>query len=255
MNDKLKEKESLVQPVKLGSKMNSFHQQIIKGAAVAATLPTGVTSTGVPSFADMSTTVIFPDCSGSMSDICGDSTYNDPKNTLKAKIEFCKDAINSFIDNSFAGATKVGVASFPEQVVVEPTFALHEVKQACSGLRASGGTPMSEPLDYVLSEWKTVTHGIVISDGAPDSIDEVLKLAEQYKLRGIKLDAVHIGDRDENGEALMKNITTITGGIYIKFSNVKAFADSFKFLTPKYRLQLQTSKNPTALLNAAEVKI
>jgi uncharacterized protein with von Willebrand factor type A (vWA) domain len=114
---------------------------------------------------------------------------------------------------------------------------------------------MEEPLDYVLQEWTGVSHGIVISDGCPDVPEEVLRTAQAYKVKNIKLDAVHIGDKDEQGESLMKNIATITGGIYIKFTDVKAFADAFKFLTPKYRLQLTTSKDPIALLGAAEVKL
>lgn len=248
MTDKLDDKKvisppsSITQPVKLGSKLNSFHQQVQQGAKQAATQSS--IPMGVAGVADMSTTVIFPDCSGSMSDIVGSGS----------KVDFCKDAVISFVDNCFTGATRVGVASFPEQVVVEPTLDLQSVKQASSGLRAAGGTPMAEPLDFVLNEWKP-THGIVISDGAPDSPDEVLTLARAYKEKGIKLDTVHIGDKDEQGESLMKNIATITGGVYIKFTDVNAFTANFKFLTPRHRLTLTTHKNPVALLGASEVKL
>lgn len=237
MTDKIDDKtKSLVQPIRLGSKLNSFHQQVAKGANA----PTLSTPASVSSFADMTTVVIFPDCSGSMKG---------------QKIQMCRDALNTFIDNCFIGATRVGVASFPEQVVVEPTALLHEVKRACSALSASGGTPMADPLDFVLHEWTTVTHGIVISDGAPDTPNEVLAIAQAYKAKGLKLDAVHIGDEDKNGETLMKQLAEITGGIYIKFTDIASFARNFKFLTPKHRLALTTSKNPLALLGAAEIKL
>ena len=113
---------------------------------------------------------------------------------------------------------------------------------------------MADPLDYVIDEWP-LTHGIVISDGCPDSQTAVLASAERYKQKGVKLDAVHIGDKDEQGESLMKNIATITGGVYIKFTDLDSFAKNFKFLTPKHRLTLTTSKNPIALLGAAEIKL
>lgn len=256
MSDEVKDKKaptSITQPVRLGNKLNSFHKQVLEGAKVAQAYSNVNTN---PTYADMSSTVIFPDCSGSMSDIVGGSgeygrgRSNEPRN----KVYYCREAVTTFIDNCFAGATKVGIASFPELVVVEPTLDLLTVKQAASGIDATGGTPMSEPLDFVIDEWP-ITHGIVISDGAPDSPKAVLDAAKRYKDKGIKLDAVHIGDKDEQGESLMKQIAEITGGVYIKFSNVKNFAENFKFLTPQHRLTLTTSKNPIALLGAADVKI
>ena len=241
-------KTQLVQPVKLGSKMNKFHQQIADGAKVAAQTQT---STGTPSFADMSSTVIFPDCSGSMSDPASGDYGSRSESHDKAY--FCREAVKTFIDNCFLGATKVGLASFPELVVVEPTHDLAAVKLAADQITPTGSTPMSEPLDFVLDEWP-ITHGIVVSDGSPDSVAAVESAAKRYKDKGVKLDAVHIGS-DTGGEACMKMIAETTGGIYIKFTNVKAFADSFKYLTPRHRLTLTTSKNPTLLLNAAEVKL
>lgn len=254
MTDDLKDKKAVPtaigQPVKLGSKMNSFHQQVAK-AASAPPLPTGAGSPTGGGFADMSTTVIFPDCSSSMWEFV-DAPYGSHEKG-KSRADLCRDAVNTFIDNCFLGSTKIGIASFPELVVVEPTPILVDVKKACEAIRDTGSTPMHEPLDYVLTEWP-LSHGIVISDGRPDDENAVLALAKQYKAKNIKLDAVHIGD-DAGGEELMKMIAELTGGIYIKFTDVTAFAKNFKFLTPKYRLQLATSKNPIALLGASEVKI
>jgi hypothetical protein len=249
LKDKTKSPTSIAQPVKLGSKLNKFHQQVAAGAKVQ--LPSA-SSTGTPSFADMSSTVIFPDCSGSMSDIV-ENTYGERQSETHNKSYFCRQAVNTFIDNCFLGATKVGLASFPELVVIEPTLDLNTVKSAAQAIEPSGSTPMHEPLEFVIDEWP-ITHGIVVSDGSPDERSLVLAAAQRYKAKGVKVDAVHIG-ADHGGEELMKQLAEITGGIYIKFTDVKAFAESFKFLTPKYRLQLTTSKNPTLLLNAAEVKL
>lgn len=248
VKDKTKAPASLTQPVRLGSKLNAFHQQIAAGAKVQVP---STTSTGTPSFADMSSTVIFPDCSGSMSDaVAGNYGRED---TLQNKSYFCRQAVNTFIDNCFVGATKVGLASFPELVVLEPTHDLNAVKIAARAIEPTGSTPMHEPLDFVLDEWP-ITHGIVVSDGSPDDVHAVEEAAKRFKAKGVKLDAVHIGS-DHGGEATMKMIAETTGGIYIKFTDVKAFAESFKYLTPRHRLTLTTSKNPIALLGAAEVKI
>lgn len=242
MNDtKDKVNNPLVQPVKLGSKMNKFHQQVAEGSKVAqATAPT---STG--GFANMGVTVIFPDCSGSMGGL--EEGNHD-------RIFFCKQAVNTFIDNCFIGATQVGIATFPELVVIEPTLNLAKVKSDCEALDSTGSTPMHEPLEFCLDEWSTMTHGIVVSDGCPDSVQAVQSVIKKYRDKGIKLDAVHIGS-DRSGESVMKEIAETTGGIYIKFTNVAAFAQAFKFLTPQHRLTLTTSKNPMLLLGAAEVKI
>jgi hypothetical protein len=259
MTDDLKDKKvtqnSLAQLVKLGSKLNSFHKQVIEGAKTAQQYASAASPTST--YADMSTTVIFPDCSGSMSDIVGgDNRYGHERGSEhRDKVYYCREAVTTFIDNCFAGATRVGIASFPELVVVEPTLDLSVVKHEAQAIDATGGTPMDEPLDFVIHEWTSVTHGIIISDGCPDSEQAALAAAQLYKEKGVKLDTVHIGDKDERGESLMKKIAELTGGVYIKFSNVKNFAENFKFLTPQHRLTLTTSKNPIALLGAADVKL
>lgn len=258
MSDEVKYKKdapsSITQPVKLGSKLNSFHRQVIEGAKQAQSYA-NASASPTSTYADMSTTVIFPDCSGSMSDVVGGSAYGSERGSeLRNKVYYCREAVATFLDNCFAGATRVGIASFPELVVVEPTLDLTLVKQAARAIDATGGTPMDEPLDFVIHEWP-VTHGIVISDGCPDSEASALAAAQLYKEKNVKLDTVHIGDKDERGESLMKKIAELTGGVYIKFSNVKNFAENFKYLTPQHRLTLTTSKNPTALLGAADVKL
>ncbi len=261
MSNDLKDKTkslpaSLTQPVKLGSKLNAFHQQIANGAKVEEQIKNAPPSP-TASYADMSSTVIFPDCSGSMADIVDGSNYG--KSGHEGSVEshdksyFCREAVKTFIDNCFIGATKVGLASFPELVVVEPTHDLLTVRAAAGAIEPTGSTPMHEPLDFVLDEWP-LTHGIVISDGSPDDRNAVLEVAKRYRAKGVKVDAVHIG-QDTGGEELMKSLAETTGGIYIKFTDVAAFATAFKFLTPKYRLTLTTSKNPVALLGAAEVKL
>jgi hypothetical protein len=254
MSDEVKYKKdapsSITQPVKLGSKLNSFHRQVIEGAKTEQQYSSAANPTST--YADMSTTVIFPDCSGSMSDVVGGYAHGGSE--LRNKVYYCREAVATFLDNCFAGATRVGIASFPELVVVEPTLDLLTVKHAAKAINATGGTPMDEPLDFVIHEWP-VTHGIVISDGCPDSEKAVLNAAQLYKEKNVKLDTVHIGDKDELGESLMKRIAELTGGVYIKFSNMKNFAENFKYLTPQHRLTLTTSKNPIALLGAADVKL
>src|SRR5580692_6859260 len=197
--------------------MNKFHQQIAEGSKVEQQLKNA--PSGVSSFADMSSTVIFPDCSGSMSDHVGND-YGSGNRESHDKAYFCREAVKTFIDNCFIGATKVGLASFPELVVVEPTHDLLVVKHAAEQIAPTGSTPMAEPLDFVLDEWP-ITHGIVISDGSPDSVAAVEDSARRYKAKSIKIDAVHIG-ADTGGESLMKMIAETTGGIYIKFTDVKA---------------------------------
>jgi hypothetical protein len=207
--------KAITQPIKLGSKLNRFHQQVTQGAKEAERI---ASAPSVASFADMSSTVIFPDCSGSM----GEQVGNEYGSEHHDKSFYCRQAVDTFLDNCFAGATKVGLASFPELVVLEPTHDLVAVRNAAKAIEPTGSTPMHEPLEYVIDNWPC-THGIIISDGSPDDKPAVIEAAKAYKERNIKLDAVHIGS-DIGGEDLMKQVAGLTGGIYIKFTNVAAFA-------------------------------
>lgn len=190
---------------------------------------------------------ILPDTSGSM-----DSVYDGASAS-----ELSKQAIAEYLKNCNATlnavGNAVGIASFPELVFVPPTQNFADVLQQCEKLSPTGGTPLAEAFGYILEE-EQFTHAVIISDGAAESPAECIGLARAYKTKNITVDTVHIGD-SRGGEELLKQIAEITGGIYIKFTDVLSFAKNFAYLTPAKRTQLLTSANPIALLGASDVKL
>lgn len=217
--------------VTLGAKMG-IHQRVAQAKA-APLQPTN----SFAGFANMSKIMIFLDSSGSMEG---------------SSISLLKDAVSKYLEDCGL-ANQVGVASFPEGVYESPTSNLQLIHQRVHELVAGGGTPLEAALGYVIDN-EPLTHGVIISDGCANSPQECVEIAKEYKLKGIKLDTVHIGE-DSHGEQLLKDIAEATGGIYVKFTDVTSFAKSFAYLAPKKRsLLTQKGVSIAGLLGAAEVK-
>ena len=184
------------------------------------------------------------DCSGSMS-ASVDSTG-------KSRLDCLKEATESLINS--IDFTTTALACYTFDTVPEADYSLTfdstKVRLACFALRLSGSTPMSEAMLRMISEGG-LTRGILMSDGVPDSESDAIKQAHRFKEKGIPIDTVHIST--SYGEQVLRTIAEITGGIFIKFSDVNSFAKNFKFLAPANRHLLLSGAVSAAALGAASI--
>jgi Mg-chelatase subunit ChlD len=182
------------------------------------------------------------DISGSMS-----GQYLD-----RRKIDLLKDAILGFVGACDMSTTAAAMSTFPEKLVRPLTNVGHLLIMESQTLEPTGSTPMADCMKTAL-ENVNMTRGIIVSDGCADNPDAALQQARAYASAEITVDTVHIGD-ENRGEELLKQIAEITGGMYIKFTDVSAFAKNFKFLTPGYRAMLTSGSVDAKTLGAAEIK-
>ena len=206
----------LVNKNKIGIKSNSLHARIAEKELLKEIAPE-VADADVNSLPNRIALMI--DCSGSMS---GDS------------IKLLEQAVQDFIQKSNSSDTAIAIESFPEQVRVELTDDKTRLWFLTMGLKANGGTPMSKAMDYCLNEHYMITRAILISDGQPDNVP--IEETQRFKNRKVPVDCVHIGEY-AGGEDVLKNISEITGGLFVKFKDVKSFATAFAFLLPETRAQ------------------
>jgi Mg-chelatase subunit ChlD len=184
----------------------------------------------------------------------------------KSKIDLLKDAIANFVNRCDFQNTSLAVETFPPQLELGLTSVGVMVTSSVQGMSASGNTPMRRCVELCL-EKIPMTRGIIVSDGeATDWYDAVYNFDDaespekhpadtvlsKYKQADIPIDCVHIGD-STSGEELLRRIAKETGGIYLKFTDVNAFANSFGFLTPGYRAQLTNGSVSAEQLGAKEV--
>ena len=218
---------------------------------------------------------------GLMLDISGSMGHSEDR---KMKIDHLKEAIQNFLQSCDFSNTSCALEPFPpmydedenEEVYTsedfnddDPLASLMPKKPKLKGkkrrvltnihgllsaeidsLKHHGGTPMAECMKETLSIYP-LTRGILVSDGEADNRHDAVNQAYEWKKADIVVDCVHIG-RSISGEATLKEIARITGGMFIKFDNVSNFAKNFKFLTPANRLYLIAGG--ANLIGAKEVK-
>jgi hypothetical protein len=181
----------------------------------------------------------------------------------KAKIELLKDAIDNFVNRCNFQNTSIAVETFPASLELALTNINFLITSQTSMLSASGNTPMHQCVVRCL-EKIPMTRGIIVSDGEATDWNRYRDLDEEepretegvlslYKKAGIPIDCVHIGD-STSGEELLRLIAKETGGLYLKFTDVSAFANSFGFLTPGHRAQLTNGSVSAEELGASEVR-
>lgn len=207
----------LVNKNKIGIKSNSLHARIAEKELLNEVAPK---QANVNSFPNRLTLMI--DCSGSMH---GDS------------IKLLEQAVQDFIQKSNSSDTAIAIESFPEQIRIELTDDKTRLWFMTMGLKADGGTPMTDAMEYCLKNYKA-TRAIIISDGQPND-EPGEELLTQYKRNEIPVDTVHVG-LSNMGEDCLKRIAEVTGGIYVKFKDVKQFSTAFAFLLPATRSEAAT---------------
>jgi Mg-chelatase subunit ChlD len=174
----------------------------------------------------------------------------------QSRIDLLKDAVNNFIARCSFSDTAVAIRTFPESLQVELTNNPIMLQGAMFGIDASGDTPMEKCVQRVITDIP-LTRGVIVSDGEAtdwhDFANAEVTLLKTYKDQSIPIDCVHIGS-SSSGEELLRRIARETGGLYLKFTDVSAFAKSFGFLTPGYRAQLTDGSVSASQLGARELK-
>lgn len=173
-----------------------------------------------------------------------------------SKIQSLRDACSTFVTSCSFRDTALALEPFGEGNPPPNRLALTCFQPilltTVMSLHASGSTPMADAMDYVLNTY-SLTRCVLVSDGQPDSEANAYSVAESYREAGIMCDCVHIGD-SPSGEECLKRIAELTGGQFIKFTDINAFARSFKYLTPAYYAQLTAGAVTAADLGARELK-
>ena len=172
------------------------------------------------------------------------------------KIASLRDAVSGFITACDFSDTSVAMEPFGDQYPSPNRVTLTTMQPmlmtTAMMLQAEGCTPMARAMDYVINTY-SITRGVLVSDGEPDSTQACYDTASQYREAGIMIDCVHIGD-STSGEACLRRIAELTGGQYIKFTDVNSFSKSFKYLTPAFYGILTSGGLSASDIGAKELK-
>lgn len=171
-----------------------------------------------------------------------------------SKNKSLQDACTDFVQQCNMTDTALAIETFGAEPEIRVALTTQQplLLMTTMSIPAHGGTPMAGALDYVLRSY-SITRGVLVSDGQPDSEHTAYTAAEQYRAAEIPVDCVHIGN-SMSGEACLRRIAEITGGMFIKFTDIASFARNFKYLTPAYYAQLTSGSVSAAQLGATEIK-
>ena len=173
-------------------------------------------------------------------------------------LKLLKEAVANFVQRCNFADTAIALRTFPAGVALDLTNVGLIIESSAQAITAGGGTPMRECLQNCYD--LPITRGIIVSDGCAtdwrefddeygDAVKNVLK---PYIDKKIPIDCVHIGD-SSSGEALLQRIAELTGGLYIKFTDVSAFSSAFAYLTPGYRAMLTDGTIDASKIGAKEI--
>lgn len=155
-------------------------------------LPTGELGSGE------ATVVLAIDCSGSM---CG-SKMDEAKNILSQMAgkyaELGRNWSVSVIN--FGGPAEI----YPSKVLLPPSKAISQIRDAAEKLEAAGGTPMVAALQNIRTVLEAVSGtrlAIIITDGQPSETSKCIQTAQTLQALGIQIATVPVGS-DANREFL-----------------------------------------------------
>ena len=172
------------------------------------------------------------------------------------KIVALRDAACGFVQACDMTTTSVAIEPFGEGSPPPHRLPLTCVQPmlvtTSMSLVDGGSTPMAQAMDYVINAYG-VTRAVIVSDGEPDNAQACYDTAAQYRDAKLMIDCVHIGD-STSGEACLRRIAEITGGQYIKFTDVAQFSKSFKYLTPAFYGILTSGGLSASDIGAKELK-
>jgi Mg-chelatase subunit ChlD len=180
----------------------------------------------------MEQTTFLVDESGSMLDrIHGHESKN--------KMDLLKFCLERYIRRRFQKNPKSRVSLVAFESVARELVPLtdneKEIIAAVQKLRPKRSTRMDEGLELAIKglhaaseDW--IPRIVLISDGAPDSMEAVVDVMDQYRDTRIIIDAIYIGEVD-NYNAMyvefMKEIAQRTGGVFETINNEATFEQKF----------------------------
>ena len=143
----------------------------------------------------LASTILLLDCSGSMETSDAPGSITRKKAAQDALIRLQKD-----------NAGKLALVCFAQYAVFSPTGLPVE---------CGGSTNMAGALKYVQPADDTGTRFILVSDGSPNSEQETLKIATEFKT---PIQTVYIGPEldYEGGRAFLEKLAKATGGKAVK---------------------------------------
>ena len=219
-----------------------------------------------------STIQLLVDCSGSMDALVPGLVSG--VQASETRISLLRKAVDSFINETDLAQYQIGIEPFPptSNGHCKPTNSRALLGVVAAGIESAyGATPMGAAISRTLNLTPLPERAIIISDGeatdnaiapfkSPTDFSQVAEYEQDKSGASTEIqkrtmpvfDCVHIGD-SSSGEETLKEISKLTGGIYMKFKDLDAFKKSFKYLSPKYRAML-TSGNAKELTGAEEVK-
>lgn len=167
----------------------------------------------------------------------------------KAKIEDAKAGIRNF--STQCNPRDTALAVYPLNVEAKPlTCNFDLLNLLVASINAKGGTPLYGKTIEMLQSPDGYTRGILFSDGEPtdesgyySSDNDEENIGKSHKDRMVDLaiakktplDTVYIGQADNRGYQLMKEIADRTGGIFIHFKDSASLSANLKYLAPALR--------------------
>jgi Mg-chelatase subunit ChlD len=187
------------------------------------------------------------DNSGSMA--CMDD-FN--KGVEKSRIEYLREAVQSFLQSCNPDDTEIAIYNFGGKDEDDRRLGTDfgTLTVCALTMEAQGGTPMGWGMEKALKE--PLSRAVLISDGEATDGDASYRQAETFRAAQVPVDCIHIGPT-ESGEARLRRIADMTGGIYIKFRDASQLTAKLHYLTPAYRGLLCDKNEAKLLLGADEV--
>lgn len=165
------------------------------------------------------------------------SSMSCPFRGFTDKLVASKTCANKYLDSCNPSTSAVGMITFATAVklICEPVTFYDTLRFRINGLSTHGMTNMGAAIQMAI-DIGTVTRCILISDGAPgDSWDAPVR---QAKLGKKVIDCIYIGEPDEHGAKIMKEIAELTGGYFYTVDDMAKFEKAMRDLTYENRLLL-----------------
>jgi Mg-chelatase subunit ChlD len=230
----IKNNNALQKPHRVGGGLPALHQRVL------AQVDKPIDLTAKPN-----RVALICDNSGSMSAM-------DDYNVEKSRIEYLREAVQSFLQSCNPDDTEIAIYNFGGKDEDDRRLGTDfgTLTVCALTMQAQGGTPMGWGMEKALRE--PLSRAVLISDGEATDGDASYKQAETFCAAQVPVDCIHIGPT-ESGEARLRRIAELTGGIYIKFKDVAQLATKLHYLTPAYRGLLCDKNEAKLLLGADEV--
>jgi len=234
-----KDESTLLKGGKLSGSKTSFQNRVRSNVVDVSELPNRI--------------CLMLDCSSSMSTYEAKRSGDD-----STRIELLKEAVENFIARCNFVDTAIAIETFPPSISVPLTNNLSVLQSSTFGLHASGNTPMHQCVSRSI-EKLAMTRAVLVSDGEAtdwkyfDKKEPQDDILTKYKDAKIPIDCVHISN-DSGGETLLRRIAEATEGLFLKFTDVSAFASAFGYLTPGLRGMLTNGSVSANDLGAKEVR-